>query len=211
MKKITIIILTLVFLQACGDATLTPDNTPKVIMPLKAGNYWLFVSRIFDINQIDTTRWECLKDTTYNGKQSWLIKSLSINDTSWKTNKPYYKGVGIMRFDSNGIWTIGYASVFKDFLIFKYPVKLGDKYESFEETVEVMNVDTTMILYNKTYKNVVIYKASEPQINGSFNYFYKRYVCPGIGLIKLEQYLVGTQSFPQRLIAAEELFEYKIY
>jgi hypothetical protein len=211
MKKIILIILAIVFLQACGDATLTPDNNTSEFMPLKAGNYWITISKNYDLDRIDTMRLECLSDTTYLDKKWWFLKYAQQKDTSWNNKNIYSKDIYLMKTDNNGISMLGDDNRDKEFIMFKYPVKTGDQYLSFKDSVVVLNTDTTMILFSKVYKNVIIYKASEPLINGDYNYFYKRYVCPGIGLIKLEQYLVGTQSFPQRLIAAEELFEYKIY
>lgn len=202
MKK-AILILTLVFLQACGDATLAPDNTSKITMPLKAGNYWKTEYKFAGSNTVDTLILKCLNDTLLNSEKWWVMNynTGGLNSSPQPNFYLINKSDGMYRIDKNN-------NDYLENLLYKFPPKEGEVNVTFNSMkITALNLDTTITVKNKEYKNTIVYIAT--RIYGSRITSFYQYVCPNIGLVKTDMY-TSDSNIPKTLVSTEELFEYKI-
>jgi hypothetical protein len=159
--------------------TTTPAGGPAgvgdIIMPLQAGNQWVF--------QIIAL------DTTVNALRPFKVDTFSVIRDTFVGNTYWYEidGLGPDRgFAVNwkdGLWFVRPPD--EPFLLAKYPAVLGDEYVSFiggiKATTKVVALDAKITVPAGTY---FCYKyqqsvAPEPMIT---NYYF----APGVGLVKME-------------------------
>ncbi len=117
-------------------------------------------------------------------------------------------GTILFRNDNKGLNQIFfYTGSRTEGLTYKYPAVKCEKYDVNGSEITIESTDNVVTVGNKQYSNVILY-INKFSIFGFTTYSYI-YICPGIGIIKNENYS-ETQSTPKTLISSSELKEYKI-
>ena len=165
-----------------GDSPTGPTES-TFLMPLKVGNKWMYQMKTIDSLKNEKTKMDSIYiwgDTLLNGDTWYFI----LHSDPWLNR-------------DDGLYSMGMDSSGKPIpiLSIKYPVNIGDKWTTGPEE-EKMNFTLlskgesvtvtagTFSCYN--YQTESVYK--DP--NGSYSYYTKSFywICPGKGIIKVEQW-----------------------
>ncbi len=191
----------------CNENTpitpVTPANTSELI-PLAKGNYWK-MEGLPDSNNVKKTSYlYCLRDTVISGLTWWIMSPDNISTTTGGPGT----GTILYRNDNKGLNQIFfYTGSRTEDLTYKYPAIKGEKYDVNGSEVTIESTDNVVTFGSKQFSNVILY-INKFSIFGFTSYSYT-YICPGIGIVKIENYS-ETQSKPKTLVSYFELIEYKI-
>jgi hypothetical protein len=197
------IALMLLGCDKCNDnsvSPVTPGNTSELI-PLAKGNYWKFESSPDSNNNRKIEYLYAMKDTIISGL-TWWIMSPDNNPTTTGAS------ISLYRNDDKGLNQIFiYNGTKNESLTHKYPASKGDVYSVSGSDVNVESIDNVISIGNKQYSKVILY-ITKYDILGNKFYVYA-YICPGIGILKMERYS-DIQGSTRTLTSYYELIEYKI-
>jgi hypothetical protein len=201
MKNAILIILAIVFLQACGDATLDPNSIEKVNvdMPLKIGNYWVRTLELTNGYTKDTSITKIVSDTLIDNEVWYKMIAYTFheNNNNEDSSFAYY----INKID--GRYAILPNDMTKKYNSSKPETFVGDIFETQSFTKKTVSTNLSLNVNNVIYSNVVKYKLiNKDGVGHSFEYF-----APNIGTIKTESYDTNDNS---ELYAINELIEYKV-
>ncbi len=203
-----LVLIALVFqLFSCNNNSVS-DNSTIEIIPLKAGNIWIILNTDLSSKKVDTFKMKCLRDTILKGSKWTFTKYNYISDSSWKNTNGISHDMQLNRIGADGFYQYMGLDTLPEFLVFKYPCKVGDTYKLMREVQVVKNIDTTISFNDVTYKNVIYYEGTETTDFGTYSYLNKRFVKPGIGIIKMEFYLIDKKTKSMTLDSKRELLSY---
>ncbi|MCX6147207.1 MAG: hypothetical protein NTW25_08150 [Candidatus Kapabacteria bacterium] len=217
MKKIIQIILAIVFLQACGDATLDPNSNSKrsakdEIVPLSIGNYWKYNCVSIDsFNNNSYSLYESIsKDTLIKGNQYYILNGMYVI-----ANKDY-KYFQICFNDSTGFKRVDYDSI--TYYEALYPSRIGDTFKNrfarysyvVNNNVKITTKAGTFICYNYQQNDTVSVTDNTGQVKGKYHMYTDLYYSVGIGLIKIKFSLLTLDTKLPFGEGSKELIEYKV-
>ncbi|MCX6147251.1 MAG: hypothetical protein NTW25_08380 [Candidatus Kapabacteria bacterium] len=213
-------------------------NKETDLIPFSKGNFWKYVNNRKLNNRVnDTIIKICVKDTILQNTRYWIIeqsnkiehyRSPFSSDDVFTIIYPDYDEFIDFHFIKEN--KDGYFDEYESghSVLYKYPINKSESYQidniryynnhkrnvdSISNiTVKAVCVDTSIVVLNKKYSNVIVYYFS---INDGF-VFYKDYVSKGIGLIKREIFMrqMGNSKDVKdsriRLLDNYELYDYKI-
>lgn len=191
-------ILIALLIYSCSEST-EPDSFPSEIIPLKIGNTWNSIRTVYDsegnVEYIDNITSTIDKDTIIEGS-TWYGYS-DTPEWIWYTNK------------SDGYWVYAkwfYGGSILDtfFLVYKYPVKVGDVYDGLTWRREVVALDELILVPAGAFRTihyVDTYIDSSNYLQDSFDTF----VAKRVGIVKLTQ--IGKKSDGSKYVVFNEELE----
>lgn len=186
--KSFIVIFALLCLTNCKDNSTNPAENSIGIIPLKAGNYWIYESKDLDSSGI-------VHKISYDTVK--IISRVNLSGSIY-----YFSGDNRFLFNSSdGLYLKDTSDLSFQYLIYKYPAKVGDKFQSVNMsdsvTVESLNTEYTC---PRGKFSCYVYNTG--------NYLYE-YLSPNIGLIADLEY--GTTDFGNKYLSSKmELIEYHL-
>lgn len=186
MKNYILLLAALfIILTACDDNSNNP-GTDKEIVPLKAGNTWIYKITSYDsLGNITKTVMDTLivlKDTTVAGEKIFLImeKQPSLKTPAIFGAVNRSDGFHYLFFDDDS------ANKVIDWFYYKYPAAVGDVFTRNEETATVQSTDTLIgHLAVGAYHCVKYNKVANYGQNMNQNVMY---AAPGVGTVYSEFY-----------------------
>ena len=163
-----------VILVGCIASGCKKDDNPAAnpllgaIMPLKVGNSWTFRVSAYDSSGVilpyslgDITL-SISRDTTIGNEQWFRLSS------SWVTNR------------TDGLWGISDAG--NPYLVFKYPAKLNDAYDSDGNNVIVSSTNQSVSVPQGQFTCYAYSYNSSGMVNTV------QYCAPDVGMVSIESY-----------------------
>jgi hypothetical protein len=196
-----LIVLLLVF-AACseGDNPVNVPAAPDVIMPLGIGSQWAYQRSNYDadgtIRVRDTISTYILGDTLIDSER-WFVYGVASPAGEFFTNK------------ADGLW-YRQKNVSTPGLYAKYPAQDGDIFiERNGDTVHVVSTNQAVEVPDGTF---LCYEYMQPPrfyAGQTVRFRYRYDYCPGIGLIRMQQFIIYGIN-PEYLRYSLELLSYSI-
>jgi len=192
----------LLVLSACSDDEnpVNPPEIASVISPLDIGNKWVYQRSNYEADGSvlirDTITVFILGDTLIDNEQ-WFAWGVSEPAGEFFTNK------------TDGLW-YRQKNVSTPGLAAKYPAEDGDTFtERHGDTVLVVSTNRIVTVPGGTFS---CYEYMQPpSLSGGLTvrFRYLHEYCPGVGLIRMEQFITPG-SDPEYLRYSLELLSYSI-
>ena len=158
--------------ECSKNSPTSPDNF-KELWPLKVGNFWKYVKS----TNLDSSFWKLEVIGTKK------IQDEEVQVVLWENLKENYRDTILYRSEDDGIY--GFEKG-KKFLLFKYPVKTGDKW-SFVEEGEVKCISTNTQIQTPAGKfSCIVYQFSRKEEDNTLKIYLNVYMHPGVGWIASE-------------------------
>ena len=186
--KSIIILLALGFLTNCKDNSTNPPDNSNGIIPLKIGNYWINKTTEHDSSGV-------IKATSYD--TSRIISSINLSGRLYYSTETHL----FVFNSSDGFCLKDTSDLSIQFLIYKYPGNVGDKFLQFlmtdTTTIESINFEYTIPVGKFT---CYVYNTG--------NYQYE-YLSPSVGVVAKLEY--DTTKYGYKFLSSKtELFEYHL-
>lgn len=174
--RIIFIMIALIVCACSKNENIIDPNQFSFIIPLKVGNEWQYKMDYYD----SLGRFDSSKQLT--------SKVLSVND-NWflMENFGFFTETAVYKNIEDGFHIYNkVAGSSLEALLFKYPIKKGDKYYVNASTLEAASTDTLIKTSKGDFRCIEYHYY--PNSRG-FKYIgYRFFISPGIGIIRLVKY-----------------------
>ncbi len=172
IKRLLVFALVLISIIQCSKKNPTEADNNKEIWPLDIGNTWVYVLN----SQTD----KIVQSMTVIGLKN--INNLEIPMIKWEDHESGYSDTSLFNSEDDGIY--GYSEEGSKFLVFKYPVKVGEFWFNPFEGGKIECISTNKTVQTPAGKfNCIVYRFYGEERGQSLKIYLEAYMCPNIGWV----------------------------
>ena len=174
-KKASFLLILYLFIFSlinCSKDSPTSSDESKEIWPLKVGNYWLYV--------ISSNMDSIVEKIEVIGTK--MINNNEISQLKFYDYENNYIDTLLFKNENDGVYF--YTEKGQKYLVFKYPVKVGDKWFNVFEAGQIECISTNTSIQTPAGKfSCVVYRFSGKEEDQSLKAYTEVYMSPNVGWV----------------------------